>query len=164
MATAADIMNYLSCNVSEFKVLTHPPLSSITDLVRAKGLMTDEVAEIRVLKADNRYVMTVVPGGSEVSCQALCDALHANEVTAVSDGDLERLFPSCDVGTAAPFGNLFGIPVVADSSFERAGRMVFAACSRTISLMMEWHDYRRLVKPIVAPIIAVEYSSFVQGA
>jgi len=154
MATAADVMDYLRGKRTDFKIITHPPYSSLNDMASARGLSPDEVAEVRVLKADNRYVMAVVPAGSEVCQQRLRDLLQVKELKGVSEWDVERLFPTCEVGTVAPFGHLFAILVVADACFERSGRIVFSACSETISLAMEWRDYRRLVNPVVAPIAA----------
>ncbi len=156
MATAADVMDYLRGNRTEFKILTHPPYASKRDMASSKGIPPEEVADVLTLRADKWFVMTVIPAGRKVSEQTLCDLLQAKELSDVSEWDLERLFPTCEIKSVAPFGHLFGVPVVADASFERIGRIVFPACSRTISLMMEWRDYQRLVHPTVAEIVEVD--------
>jgi Ala-tRNA(Pro) deacylase len=153
MATAADVLNYLTSNRIEFKVITHPPFASAHDLARTHGLMIDEVAQTRVFMADRRFVIALVPGENRIDEQELCEVLEAREITAASDWDLERLFPGCEIGAAPPLGNLYGLPVVADRGFETTGRIVFSVCSRTISLMLDWREYKKLVHPIVAAIV-----------
>ena len=156
MATAADVMDYLRGNRTEFKILTHPPYAARRDMASAKGIPHEEVADVHTLRADKWFVMTVIPAGTRIDEQALRDLLQVKELRDVSEWDLERLFPTCEIKSVAPIGHLFGVPVVADASFARVGRIVFAACSRTISLMMQWQDYQRLVHPTVADIVEID--------
>ncbi len=152
MATAADIFNYLTNNALHFRVLTHPPVFSTQELARLNYVMSDEVAEHAVFKADYRFIMAVVPAGTVVSERALRQLLHVRELVRASAWDIERLFPECEIGAAPILGNLFGIPVIVDSSFEKRERIVFFVCARTTSVMMNWREYKNAVDPIVAAI------------
>ncbi len=152
MAMQANIFNYLTDNAAAFRVLTHPPIFSAQDLARAHHVMNDEVAEYAVYKADYRFILAVVPAESGISESDLRNVLQARELVRASAWDTERLFPECEQGAAPLFGNLFGLTVVADSTFARRGRIVFHVCSRETSIMMHWRDYRNAVDPIIAAI------------
>jgi Ala-tRNA(Pro) deacylase len=153
MATPADVINYLSDNTATFRVLTHVPLYSSQDLARAHHVMNDEVAEYTLFKADHRFVLAVMPAGSVVSEPDLRRVLQARELKKASMWDTERLFPGCELGAAPLLGNLFGLTVVADSTFEKHGRIVFHVCNRATSIMINWRDYKFAVDPIVAAIV-----------
>ncbi len=152
MTTAAGIFNYLTDNSVNFRVLTHPPIFSTQELARVNHVMHDEVAEYAVFKADYRFVMAVVPAGTVVNERALRQLLHVRELARSSDWDMERLFPECEIGAAPLLGNLFGLPVIVDSRFEKQERIVFYVCVRSTSVMMNWREYKNSVDPIIAPI------------
>jgi len=152
MATQANIFNYLTDNAATFRVLTHPPLFTAQDLARAHHVVKDEVADHAVYRADYRFVLAVVPAGSTINEPNLRHVLQARDIVKASDWDIERLFPGCELGAAPLLGNLFGLTVVADSAFEKRGRIVFHVCSRATSIMMSWRDYKNAADPIVAAI------------
>lgn len=42
-----------------------------------------------------------------------------------------------------------------DASFVEVGEVVFPACSHTRSIALAYRDYARLVRPVVADLVAV---------
>jgi Ala-tRNA(Pro) deacylase len=152
MLAIADVINYLSSNAVTFRVLTHPPAYSAIELARVHHVPSRNVVRTELYKADHRLAMAVFPSDRKVDLPALVDTLHAREIARVDAWEQERLFNGCDIGTAPPLGNLFGVLVVADAAFEGGGPVVFRLCSHSTSLLMDWHDYKHLVSPLVAQI------------
>ncbi len=152
MATVSDVINYLRSNAAKVQVFHQPPGASASEVAEAHGITPGEVATVGLYRVDRRYVITIVPAGWGVDVELLKDLLQAKELKRASGWDRVRLFPGCEIRAIPPFGNLYGLQVVADSGFEQAGSLAFRACVCTASIRMEWNDYKRLVNPIVAPI------------
>lgn len=152
MATQADIFNYLTDNAATFRVLSHPPIYSAQELARVHHVMKDEVADYAVYKADYKFILVVIPAGTTINESDLCNVLQVRELVRSSEWDIERLFPGCEIGAAPLLGNLFGLVVVADSTFEKRQRIVFHVCSHAVSIMVNWRDYKHTVDPIIAAI------------
>jgi Ala-tRNA(Pro) deacylase len=152
MMAIAEVINYLSSNAMPFRVLTHAPVYSAADLARGHHVGERNVIKTELYKADRRLAMAIVPADCTVDLAALSAVLRTREITKVDAWEQERLFNGCDVGAVPPLGNLYGIPVVADASFEQCGTVVFRLCSFSTSLSMDWRDYKHLVGPRVAEI------------
>jgi Ala-tRNA(Pro) deacylase len=151
MTTTGELLNYLSVNQALFRIRTHLPTLTSRAIAVANHVSEESVARILVFKADSQYWMAVYPGDSQLNKEAVCRGLNIERIEKVNEWDLERLFPGCETGAIPPFGNLFGLNVIVDSSFPRIGQMVFNVCSRSSSVTIEWSDFDRLVHPCVAP-------------
>lgn len=57
-----------------------------------------------------------------------------------------------EVGGVPPFGNLFGLKVIADRRLFENEKIVFNAGDRRFSIAMRSSDYKRLVDPDIADI------------
>ncbi len=152
MATTTDLTAYLSNNNVSYRIRVHVPTYSVSGLAAANHASEKEIARNRVFEAENTLWMAVFPGNLEIEMDALRRALHTTHVRELADSDLKDIFPDCDVEAIPPFGNLYGLNVIADPHFERNGLMVFNACSPTSSIIIAWSEFRRLVRPVIARI------------
>lgn len=73
---------------------------------------------------------------------------EANKITA----NKENGFVPVEFGGVPPFGNLFKLEVIVDSSLLENEKIVFNAGDRRLSIGMRSEDFMRLVKPVVARI------------
>ncbi len=160
MATTTDLVSYLNDNNVEFRIRLHVPTYSVHALATANHVAVSAVAQTVVVQADDAYYMTVFPGDMELNAAALCRALKSTQARQVSMLALQGMFPDCKIESLPPFGNLYGLKVIADPSFEHTGVMVFHACSRSSSITMEWSAFTRLVRPLLAdiaePVLSME--------
>lgn len=116
-----------------------------------------EMAKVVVLKADDRFLMAVVPADRMVSLRKSRAALGAAVVSIASESEFAALFPECEIGAMPPFGNLFGVPVYVDASFERAGEIFFNAGNHQQTVKLAYADFKRLVDPIVVSLTESRY-------
>ncbi len=152
MATTIDIASYLNDNNVKFRIRLHVPTYTVHALAAANHVPVRTVAQNLVVEAEGKNWMAVFPGDMQVNPVSLCQALGSTHVQDLSGWELQGIFPDCDIDTVPPFGNLYGLHVVADPSFEREGLMVFHACSRSSSITLDWGAFTRLVRPVLAPI------------
>ena len=58
------------------------------------------------------------------------------DVRLLPEGRFARLFPDCEVGAEPPFGGLYGLPVLIDSSLAEEERIIFRAGSHVEAIEM----------------------------
>jgi Ala-tRNA(Pro) deacylase len=149
VATTNDFLHYLLHNGVEHSLLTHKDVGSTRQLSSAIGVAERHIAQTSVVKAGDHFWMVVIPGDREICFPALRDILCASEIQEMDQSDRSLYFPDCDPMAIPPFGNLYGLPVLADRSFSSGRSIIFPAYSRMKSVFMRWQDYVRLVDPAV---------------
>ena len=80
--------------------------------------------------------------------------LHVKYDTTISCGrhakSRRALFPECDIGAEPPFGTLFDLDTVVDTSLTKDDEIVFNAGSHWQTVRMRYDDYARIVHPKIA--------------
>jgi Ala-tRNA(Pro) deacylase len=56
-----------------------------------------------------------------------------------------------------PFGSLYDLPLYIDASFVEVPEVAFPAASHDESIVMDYHDYARLARPVVADVVVVPH-------
>ena len=116
----------------------------IADEEHISGMM---VAKTVVVKADNRFVMAVLPAPMKVDLAHLQAALGSSELRLATELEFKGLFPDADAGAMPPFGNLYGLPVYVEESLTRDPKIVFNAGTHRDTIWMKYEDFARLVRP-----------------
>lgn len=150
MATFVEVLRYLRDNHIQHSIINHRPWASPSELAEATEVGLPIVVRTTFVKADDRWWMVVRPGDRAVDLPRLAAELNAATVVEADPSALDLLAPEWRHTIPAPFGNLFGIPVIADVALRRAKRILFPAGSQTHSVFMRWSDYERLVQPKLA--------------
>ncbi len=154
MTTMTYVMRYLWANGVKFRVVGRVP-TFLTHYVDSTAHVPAETfAKTILAKTDHQYWLVVVSSDVDVNKIALRTALHAKQLDLLTDADLETLIPDCRVKGIAPFGALYGFPVVVEKSVAVQREIAFNPGSRTDFISMRFDDYERLVQPIVAEFAA----------
>jgi Ala-tRNA(Pro) deacylase len=91
--------------------------------------------------------MIVLPATHNVDLDKLQVLTGAATVTVADEHEYADRFPDCEIGAMPPFGNLYGMPVLAAEVLLEDQQIVFNAGSHTESVKMELNEFVRLVKP-----------------
>jgi Ala-tRNA(Pro) deacylase len=118
-------------------------------VAQAEHLPDALVAKTVMVKADNRFVMAVVPASMKVDLTALQQAMGARVVRLAMEHEFRALFPDSELGAMPPFGNLYGVPVCVDETLTRNRDIVFNAGTHEDTIRMSYADFARLVQPTV---------------
>lgn len=110
------------------------------------------IVRARLRGGDRRFIMLIVPGDARFNSAKTKAALDAKDLRFATPEEVADLTDGVEPGGVPPFGNLFGLSVVADPSLFSNDTIIFNA-SRTHSIAMRAADYRRLVNPEVAEIV-----------
>lgn len=150
MAISPRIRNFLEENGVRFECYSHPPAFTAQETAAAQHVPGQLLAKTVIVKLDGRLAMAVLPAPYNVDFQRLGAAAGAERAELASEQEFAHLFPDCDLGAMAPFGNLYGLSVYVDETLTRDKEIYFNAGSHTESIKMSYEDFARLVQPKVS--------------
>jgi Ala-tRNA(Pro) deacylase len=104
-------------------------------------------------KNEKKFVMLVIPGDKRFDKNKVKDALQIKELRFATEEEVATVTGGVLIGGVPPFGNLFGVDVIADPELLENEKIIFNAGDRRFSIAMYSKDYARVVKPRVAQII-----------
>jgi Ala-tRNA(Pro) deacylase len=102
-----------------------------------------------VKKENGTPVMLVLPASYHVNFAWLREVL-GTRATLEAEQEFRGLFPECEIGAEPPFGNLFDLDTVVDTSLTKDDEIVFNVGSHYQTVKMRYDDYARIVHPKIA--------------
>jgi Ala-tRNA(Pro) deacylase len=156
MSVAAKLKQYLDDNRVAYDVLSHARTYTAQDTAQAAHVPGNEVAKSVVVKADDRFVLVVLPAPRKVGLERLNEILDARSVRIAEESEFTSLFPGCEVGAMPPFGNLYGLDVYVDESLTQDEEIIFNACTHVEAIRMKYKDFERMANPKVATFASSE--------
>jgi Cys-tRNA(Pro)/Cys-tRNA(Cys) deacylase len=121
---------------------------AVSDALR---LDPHQVFKTLVLRADDRYVMAVVPATGTCSLKAVGAAIGAKHVEMAAAADAERLTGSV-VGGISPLGLKQPLPMVIDETVVLFDRVYVSGGRRGLEVALAPGDLVTLTGAVVAPI------------
>jgi Ala-tRNA(Pro) deacylase len=128
-----------------FDVLRHEPVFTSEAAAAIRGTPLASGAKALVCKADERFLMIVLPADRKLSSKAVRKA-GVKSLRFASRDEVEQqtgLAP----GSIPPFGSLFGIETWCDERLAEQPRINFNAGDHAISISMAYADYCAAEQP-----------------
>ena len=144
------LQSYLDTNKIPYELVSHPKAYTARDVAQTLNVPGGLVAKVVVVKADQYFVMTVLPSTWRVDLIRLRDVLEAYNVRLATEAEIANLFPDCQVGTMPPFGNLYGVEVCVDQLLTEDESIVFEAGTYVGAIKLRYKNFADLVRPKVA--------------
>jgi Ala-tRNA(Pro) deacylase len=143
------IIDYLRDHRVWFETLLHRPASSATKLAQSVHVPGRAVAKGVLVRAGEGYVLAVLPATLRIDLVRLGEALRVSpeELRLATEDELLAVFGDCEAGVSPPFGRLYGLTTVVDTSLAGVSEIVFAGNSRHLGLRMRYRDYEALESP-----------------
>jgi Ala-tRNA(Pro) deacylase len=140
------VSQFLSDHSVAFETMPHPP--AFTAQKRAKYLHVPgrQVAKCVLLAAPTGYVLTVLAATHTVNLDAVALAV-GGPVRLADSEEVADVFRDCEWGVLAPFGMLYGVTTLLDTSLEPEALIVFAAHLHAVAIRMSCRDFERLEQP-----------------
>ncbi|MDE0243378.1 MAG: hypothetical protein OYG31_01550 [Candidatus Kaiserbacteria bacterium] len=136
-----------------YKYMEHDSGVTSEDMVRIrKDYSLSEGAKALILKTDGGFVQVVVPGDKKFQNKKLRSAAGVRQVRFATPDELATITDGILPGAVPPFGNLFDLPVYADTTLFTNNRIVFNCGDRCASIAMSPEDYRSVVRPTVVDL------------
>ncbi len=145
----SSLREYLDKNGVKYVVISHSTAFTAQGVASLAHIPGNELAKTVVIRLDGELAMAVLPASFHVDLALLKNALQANTVELASEQEFKDRFPECDTGAMPPFGNLYGMKVLADERLLQDREIAFNACSHRELIRLAWEDFQRLAKPRV---------------
>lgn len=101
----------------------------------------------------NKFVMLVFPGDKRFDSDKAKKLFEAKDIRFATEQEVVDLTGGVEPGGVPPFGNLFGLEVIADPTLFENEKIVFNAGDRRFSVAMLSADYEKLVNPRIEFIV-----------
>ncbi len=147
MKFASRLVEYLEQNEVWFVPMSHPRAYTAQEIAAAQHVPGREMAKTIILKADEDFVMVVVPATQQIDLKSLKRELPYKDITFATEYEFAWLFPDSEVGAMPPFGNLYNLPVYVDRTLSEDKEIVFNAGTHADTIRMKYKDFENLVKP-----------------
>jgi Ala-tRNA(Pro) deacylase len=137
-----------------FETLLHRPVPNATKFAQSLHIPGRLVAKSVLLRCGDRFVLAVLPATSRIDLGRLGQVLDGVEPTLATEDQVEQVFGDCERGALPPFGRLYGLTTVVDSSLAGVADIVFVANTRHEAVRMRYRDYEEVENPIRARFAA----------
>jgi Ala-tRNA(Pro) deacylase len=145
-----DIRAFLRSQQVPFDFLLHRPAPSATRRAQSVHISGHRVAKGVLFRAADRYVLAVLPATHRVDVARLMEVLETREVRLATEDELEVVFGDCERGALPPFGRLYGLTTVVDSSLAGGAEIIVEGNTRHEGLRLRYRDYEAVEAPIRA--------------
>lgn len=97
-----------------------------------------------LVEAGGKIWIAVLPAIAFVDWERLATSLGVPAVRPLRETEFQGLFPDCEAGAEPPFGALYGLPIIVDSTLVEAGRLIVRAGSHEEAIEIDYDDFSRL--------------------
>jgi Ala-tRNA(Pro) deacylase len=149
---ATKLKEFLDANGVKYVTIRHSVAYTAQEVAASAHVRGKEMAKTVVVRLDGQLAMAVVPAAQKVDVRRLKEAAGAAVAEIAAEQDFRTSFPECDLGAMPPFGNLYGVPVYADTRLAEDEEIAFNACSHTEVMRLAFKDFERLAQPKIVPL------------
>jgi len=136
-----------------YSVHFHPEAYTALEIAALEHVQGRMLAKVVIVKTDaDELVMLALPADRRADFRKVAAVLGTEELRLAQEWEFRDSFPACDVGSMPPFGNLFGLPVLADELLAENDEIVFNAGTHTLTAKLRFADFKRLVRPRIASL------------
>jgi Ala-tRNA(Pro) deacylase len=135
-----------------YEVYNHALAYTAQEIAQRQHVHGQDMAKVVIVKADDAYIMAVLPASRMLSLPRVKAAVNAKEISLATEDEFASMFPGCEIGAMPPFGNLFGLPVYADPALEKDETIFFNAGNHVQTVKLRYWDFKVLARPVVVPL------------
>ena len=150
MAIVERVEGVLKKNSIIYNIIKHQEAYTAQEIAEAMHVPGQDLAKVVMVKAKERYIMTVMPASRRIDFSKLKDVLHETELRLATEEEFKTVFPDCEAGAEPPFGNLYNIETYVDKSLSEDEQIFFNAGNHYETVVMDYADYDKIVRPRVA--------------
>jgi Ala-tRNA(Pro) deacylase len=148
MAVNSRLLGLLAKSRIEYELMPHREAFTAQEVAQTAHIRGRRLAKVVLVRAGRaEYLMAVVPASAHVDLELLGRISGHKHLELASEGEIQRVFPDCELGAMPPFGNLYGLPIYLDACFEREENFIFQAGNHHEVVRMPFPEYERLAGP-----------------
>lgn len=148
MAVNSRLLGLLAKSRLEYELMPHREAFTAQEVAQTAHIRGRRLAKVVLVRAGRGdYLMVVVPASTHVDLELLGRISGHKHLELATEGEIQRVFPDCELGAMPPFGNLYGLPVYLDACFAHEENITFQAGNHHEVVRMTFAEYERLAGP-----------------
>jgi Ala-tRNA(Pro) deacylase len=141
----------LDQHMATFDVLEHAPVFTSEEAALVRGTSLSSGAKALVCKADDQFVMFVIPADRKLDSKLARKALGIKGLRFATREEVLEI-TGLTPGSIPPFGQLFSLPTWCDAALASEPRINFNAGDHAKSVSLEYDKWKRVEQPQIATI------------
>ncbi len=150
-----DVQHFLEEAGVAYELIPHEQAFTAQEVAAAEHVTGHKFAKTVIVEGGGEAVMLVLPASRHVDFDEVAELL-GTEVEMVSEEEMKKLFPDCEIGAEPPFGSQYGLETWVDESLAEREEIVFRAGTHEKTIKMDFADYEELEAPEIASFAAEE--------
>lgn len=152
MSSLKKLTNHLNKNKIKYKLIEHKKVYTTYDAAQTQKIDLKKVAKTLLVKGDNSFYLVTIPGHRKLDVQKLKKELNkylerigekrVKKLSIASEAQIKRNFTK-KVGSLAPFGSLYKVPILADKLLLKNSKINLNAASFTENIEMTPAQYKK---------------------
>jgi Ala-tRNA(Pro) deacylase len=138
----------LNAKGASYEVLRHAPVFTSQEAADVRGTPLASGAKALICKADERFVMFVIPADRKLDSKGVRAAVGIKSLRFASREEVESM-TGLAPGSIPPFGSLFGLETWCDERLEEHSPINFNAGDHAISVSMGYEAFLAAEQPRV---------------
>jgi Ala-tRNA(Pro) deacylase len=159
MTTLQVCLDFLDRNRVCYAHTKHSLAFTAVEVAFAEHISPHKLAKTVVYAGAQGYGLAVLPADCLIDMSTLGGFVNDPFIRLASERELAELFPECELGAMPPFGNLFHLPVIVDTSVAEQDFIAFNAGTHRDVIHMYYAEFKRLANPAVAQFAMVAQAS-----
>jgi Ala-tRNA(Pro) deacylase len=152
MPICKKLKSFLDDNNVRYTILVHSPAYTAPEIAASAHIKGRSLVKCVMVNGDGQHYMVALTANQKVRLEKLREALAVREVQLEREEDFRKMFADCEPGAMPPFGNIYGLPVIADKALYEDEEIAFNGGNHTSIVKMTFADFERLVTPKKADI------------
>jgi Ala-tRNA(Pro) deacylase len=132
-------------------MLRHTPVFTSEEAAQVRGTSLSSGAKALVCKADERFVLLVMPANRRLDSKLARSSLGIKSLRFATREEVLEL-TSLTPGSIPPFGQLFALQTYCDAALAVEDRINFNAGDHSVSVSMRYEDYARVEQPQICAL------------
>ncbi|HAH26104.1 MAG TPA: deacylase [Prolixibacteraceae bacterium] len=132
-----------------YLTIGHSSAYTSQEIAASAHVSGKEFAKTVMIKIDGELAMAVLPASCFIDFESIKKIFETKDVALATESEFKDRFPDCEIGAMPPFGNLYGLPVYVADSLAEYKDIAFNAGTHTEVMILNYMDYKRIVKPRV---------------
>ena len=124
----------------------HVPVYTSEEAAKVRGTPLASGAKALVCKADDRFIMIVLPADRKLDSKLVRKSLGIKSLRFASRDEVEQL-TGLAPGSIPPFGSLFGLETWCDQRLGENERINFNAGDHSVSISLSYSDFVATEQP-----------------
>jgi len=138
------LLDWLAGRHVEYEIHEHDPRFTARSTASAEGVDPRTFAKVVGLAThEGRIVLAVLDSTDHVDLQKARRTLDSRQVRLLSEAELTRAAPGCEVGAIPAVGALYGLPTYADYAVRDDPEISFNAGSHRFSVRVDRRAWQR---------------------